>query len=82
MLGSMASTWCRTDEAVVGGRVRIIVDTDLCDLYAQCVFAAPEIFSFDDAGELQFVSDVGSDLVAKAREAAALCPAAAIEVEA
>jgi ferredoxin len=32
--------------------MKIHVDPELCDLHGQCVFAAPEIFAFDDAGEL------------------------------
>jgi ferredoxin len=50
--------------------MRIHVDSELCDLHGQCVFAAPEIFSFDDAGELVYVAEVDDALAAKAQAAA------------
>jgi ferredoxin len=58
--------------------MRIHVDSELCDLHGQCVFAAPEIFSFDDAGELVYVADVDDALAAKAQAAASVCPTGAI----
>ena len=61
--------------------MRIVVDRDLCDLHGQCVFAAPELFEFDDDGELTYKADVPPELEAKARAAASVCPAAAIELE-
>ena len=61
--------------------MRIQVDESLCDLHGQCVFAAPEVFRFDDDGELQYAAEVSGDLAAKAQAAALVCPAAAIEVE-
>jgi ferredoxin len=60
--------------------VRINVDADVCGLHGQCVFAAPEIFSFDEAGDLHYAPEVGDDLVPKARGAAVVCPTAAIEL--
>ena len=61
--------------------MRIVVDRSLCDLHGQCVFTAPELFEFDDDGELAYKEDVPAELEAKARAAASVCPAAAIEVE-
>jgi ferredoxin len=61
--------------------MKIHVDRDLCDLHGQCVLTAPEIFSFDDDGELQYLPEVNSELAAKAEAAASVCPTAAIEVE-
>jgi ferredoxin len=58
--------------------MRIDVDLDICDLHGQCVFAAPEIFSFDDAGDLQYLSEVDDALAEKARAAASICPTSAI----
>jgi ferredoxin len=60
--------------------MRIHVDSDMCDLHGQCVFAAPEIFSFDDAGELVYQSEVDDALAAKAQNAASVCPVSAIEL--
>jgi ferredoxin len=62
--------------------MEIHVDMDMCDLHGQCVFAAPELFSFDDAGELVYVAEVDDRLAPKARSAASVCPAAAIELAA
>jgi ferredoxin len=61
--------------------VRIRVDRDVCDLHGQCVFTAPAIFSFDDAGELLYRDEVGADEEARAQDAASVCPTGAIEVE-
>jgi ferredoxin len=60
--------------------VKVRVDNEICDLHGQCVFAAPEIFSFDDNGELEYVTDIPDELAAKARAAAAVCPTGAIEL--
>ena len=49
--------------------------------HGQCVFAAPDVFGFDDDGELQYTAEVTDDLAARARAAVSVCPAAAIEVE-
>jgi ferredoxin len=60
--------------------MKIHVDLDACDLHGQCVFAAPDLFWFDDAGELQYLAEADDALAARARSAVSLCPAAAIEV--
>lgn len=60
--------------------MKIRVDHDLCDLHGQCVFTAPELFRFDEAGELEHVEEVEGDAVAAARRAASVCPTGAIEV--
>jgi ferredoxin len=60
--------------------VRIHVDREICDLHGQCVFSAPELFRFDDAGELEYTEDVPAELESKARSAASVCPTTAIEL--
>jgi ferredoxin len=62
--------------------MRLSVDRSLCDLHGQCVFAAPEVFSFAEDGELQYLPEVPDELADKARAAALVCPAAAVEVQA
>lgn len=57
------------------------MDTDVCDLHGQCVITAPEIFRFDDDGELRYLDEVGEELRAKAETAVSICPTAAIELE-
>jgi ferredoxin len=60
--------------------VRISVDRDVCDLHGQCVFTAPELFRFDDAGHLEYTEVVPAELVGAVRRAARVCPTAAIEL--
>jgi ferredoxin len=60
--------------------MRIHVDADICDLHGQCVFAAPEIFSLDDDGELRYTAEFDDALADKARAAVSICPAGAIEL--
>jgi ferredoxin len=61
--------------------MRIIVDRDLCDLHGQCVLTAPEIFRFDDDGELRYLPEVNDEQAARAEAAASICPTAAIEIK-
>jgi ferredoxin len=61
--------------------MKIHVDPELCDLHGQCVFTAPAIFSFDDAGELVYLPEVDDTLAAKARDAASVCPTGAITLD-
>jgi ferredoxin len=61
--------------------MRVIVDRDLCDLHGQCVLTAPEIFSFDDDGELQYLPELDPALAARAEAAASVCPTGAIEIK-
>jgi len=58
----------------------IEVDLDLCDLHGQCVLSAPEIFRFDDDGQLQYLPQVDGELEEQAVTAAAVCPTGAIEL--
>lgn len=61
--------------------MHIHVDRDFCSLHGQCVLAAPELFRFDDTGALEvFEGELDERQTADARGAAAVCPAAAIEV--
>jgi ferredoxin len=61
--------------------MKIHVDRDICDLHGQCVLSAPDVFSFDDDGELQYLPEVSSELAARAEAAASVCPTGAIEIE-
>lgn len=60
--------------------MKIHVDRDVCDLHGQCVFAAPDLFRFDEQGELEYVEEVPAGQEAKARTAAGVCPTGAIEI--
>ena len=61
--------------------MRIIVDREICDLHGQCVLTAPDVFRFDDDGELEYLPEVDGELAAKAEAAASVCPTAAIEIQ-
>ena len=61
--------------------MRVVVDRDVCQDHAQCVFAAPQIFSQDDTGRLLFVADPDDALRDAAEEAADVCPVQAITIE-
>ncbi|MFD5985175.1 ferredoxin [Streptomyces cyaneofuscatus] len=62
--------------------MQITVDLDLCESHGSCVFAAPEIFSFDDDDYLLYEATPDDRLRADAEKAAASCPVRAITVAA
>ncbi|WP_431961999.1 ferredoxin [Actinacidiphila sp. bgisy160] len=61
--------------------VNVTVDMNLCESHGQCVFAAPEVFSFDDDDYLVYNAEPDSALYDKVVKAAASCPVRAITVE-
>jgi ferredoxin len=58
--------------------VKISVDRAACKLHGECAAQAPEIFAFDDAGELTFRREIDAAETAVAQDAAFLCPTQAI----
>ncbi len=60
--------------------MKILVDLDKCQLHGQCVIAAPDIFSFDDNGDLVWVHEPAAGLRQGAEDAADVCPEQAIEI--
>ncbi|GGM24515.1 ferredoxin [Streptomyces fumigatiscleroticus] len=62
--------------------MRITVDMNLCESHGQCVFAAPDIFSFDDEDYLLYDAAPADALRDRAEQAAAVCPVRAITVSA
>ncbi|MCW2890876.1 MAG: Ferredoxin [Actinomycetia bacterium] len=59
---------------------RISVDRAACKLHAECAAQAPDIFSFDVAGNLTYREEVGAAEAAEAEDAAFLCPTQSITV--
>jgi ferredoxin len=60
--------------------VKIEIDMDLCDSHGQCVFAAPEVFSFDENDYVVYDAtpdDTQHEAVARA---IATCPVRAIRM--
>ncbi|MFC8224940.1 ferredoxin [Streptomyces sp. NPDC057287] len=62
--------------------MNISIDYDKCCGAGQCVLAAPEVFDQrdDDGVVILLDADPPAEQLAAVREAAAVCPAAAIEV--
>ncbi|MER7369089.1 ferredoxin [Nonomuraea wenchangensis] len=58
--------------------MRVRVDLTLCQTHAQCVFAAPEVFSLDDDDELVYDATPGDASWSAVEEAARACPVQAI----
>ncbi|MEV5703661.1 ferredoxin [Actinoallomurus sp. NPDC052274] len=61
--------------------MKVVVDMNKCQDHGQCVFAAPEVFRFDDDGRLAYVSDPDDTLREEVEEAADVCPLQAIRIE-
>jgi ferredoxin len=61
--------------------MKIHVDMSICLLHGQCVIAAPEIFSFDEKGNLIWLADCDAGLRADAEAAADACPEQAIHID-
>ena len=61
--------------------MRIDVDWDLCDGNGLCTLEAPEVFELDDDDVLHVLADEPDEsLHAKVRQAAFICPKAAIRL--
>ncbi|MBC7147424.1 MAG: ferredoxin [Thioclava marina] len=58
--------------------MKVHVNMDICLLHGQCVIAAPEIFSFDDSGDLHWVEVIDDSQVSDAEAASDACPEQAI----
>jgi ferredoxin len=63
--------------------MKVIVDQDKCVASGQCVLSAPDVFDQRESDGIVVLlaenPDAGSD--AMVREAAAICPALAIQIE-
>lgn len=60
--------------------MKVQVDLEICQNYGQCVFAAPDVFDLDDAGELVY-QEVPDDSARPEVEAAVTaCPVQAITI--
>ncbi|MFD0028420.1 ferredoxin [Streptomyces sp. NPDC127172] len=62
--------------------VRIAVDLNRCQGYAQCAFLAPEIFTMHGEEALLYRTEADEAHRAKLAQAAAACPVQAILVDA
>ncbi|SDM83247.1 ferredoxin [Allokutzneria albata] len=58
--------------------MRVHVDRDVCEIHAQCVFAAPEVFDLDADDELVYDPAPAAEHGEAVRQAERLCPVRAI----
>lgn len=61
--------------------MRVAVDRALCQIHAQCVFAAPEVFSLDADDELVYDATPDGADPGAIDEAVRACPVQAIVVD-
>lgn len=61
--------------------VKVFVDMDKCQHYGQCCFEAPDIFSLDDDGKLEYVVEADESRRSDIESAADVCPMQAITVD-
>ncbi len=61
--------------------IRIIVDLNRCQAYAQCCFAAPSVFHISGAEALVYDPAPPADLRMDVERAVRACPVRAIRVE-
>lgn len=62
--------------------MRVEVDLELCQGYANCVLAAPEVFELSDDGLSAVIDESpGEDQRAAVEEAVRTCPVRAIHLE-
>lgn len=60
--------------------MKVHVDRAVCEIHAQCVFAAPDVFSLDEDDELVYDPEPGDRHLAAVQQAAAVCPVSAISL--
>lgn len=58
--------------------MKVDVDRAICETHAQCVYAAPEVFSLDENDELVYDSTPDDKHDDDVRGAALVCPVQAI----
>jgi ferredoxin len=62
--------------------MKIVVDWDLCEGHGQCEFAAPEVFSINEAGELDVLDETPPETQRKnVEQAVRRCPTRALTVD-
>ncbi|HEX3930498.1 MAG TPA: ferredoxin [Nocardioides sp.] len=60
--------------------MRVTVDRATCEQHGQCTLSAPDVFHFDDHGDLEYDGEPADDQVDVVEEAADVCPVQAIMV--
>ena len=61
--------------------MRINVDWDLCEAHGQCEFAAPEVFTINDEGDLEVLDETPDESQrSHVEQAVRRCPTRALEI--
>jgi ferredoxin len=61
--------------------VRVLVDWDLCEGHGQCEFAAPEVFTINDDGDLDVLDETPPESErAGVEQAVRRCPTRALSL--
>jgi ferredoxin len=60
--------------------MNVDVDRAICEIHAQCVYAAPEVFALDDDDELVYEPSPDATQDDAVRNAALVCPVQAIRL--
>ena len=63
--------------------MKVIVDTNRCELHWECVMAAPDVFAIEDDKDSVTLLDAqpGQHLRSAVEEAVMMCPVSAIRIE-
>lgn len=61
--------------------IDVTIDLSRCQGYGNCVSAAPDVIDINDDGQaFLIVEEIGDEREAELRDAAAVCPVAAIAI--
>ncbi|GAA2148195.1 ferredoxin [Glycomyces algeriensis] len=61
--------------------MKVRVDRSRCQVLAQCVFTAPDVFGIDDEGGLVYDADPDDAFAEEVEQAARACPLQAILID-
>ena len=62
--------------------MKVEVDWDLCESHGQCEFAAPEVFTINDDGDLEVLDETpGESERAAVEQAVRRCPTRALAID-
>ena len=62
--------------------MKIVVDWNLCEGHGQCEFAAPDVFSINDDGELDVADETPAEAERpKVEQAVRRCPTRALKLD-
>lgn len=62
--------------------MKVVVDWDLCEGHGQCEYAAPEVFTINDDGDLEVLDETPDESQRKpVEQAVRRCPVRALSIE-